>query len=276
MADSVYDGQLLDISEKYNELCRDLLKARFDYNYIDDDTILKGNISDGRLECGRTSYSVIVMAYANIIDPDVLDKLIEFEKAGGCLIWVDMLPESSTVLGKSDDVRAKAAGFKNSIVKVYSEGGSFSELTGKLSGILKYSYSVSGDEAVLTSPYTRDGKQIIVAVNTLAAKKTLRVTFDDDPQAEYDIYDLYSGEISTGSGSQNMIIDGYRAVIIVKDGASEPVVDPDPDNGNKAQNDGKKFPTVPVIIAGSAAVLAAAGVTGAVIAKKKRSEGSKE
>ena len=61
------------------------------------------------------------------MDPAVLAKLGEFENAGGRLIWVDGVPEYSTVFGMNDAVRKAAEKYKNGIVPVYKTG-SFDKL----------------------------------------------------------------------------------------------------------------------------------------------------
>lgn len=268
-ADTVYDGDVLTVSEGYNEICRDMLKNGFDYNYIDDESILNGTVKDGKLECGRTSYSVIVMAYANAMDPAVADKLTEFENAGGRLIWVDTLPEYSTVKGKTAELLSKTDKYRSGIVSVRGEGGSIDNLLTALSASLSYGYSISADSNVLTSPYARDGRQLIVAVNSGSSDKRVKLTFEDG--GGFDVYDLYSGAVSEGKSGDEIIINGYRAVVLVHEGTSEPVAQP---TEKPAENTSGGFPAVPVI-AGAAAAAAGGVALAVAISKKKRSGGKK-
>ncbi len=270
LADTVYDGAVAELSDRYNMLCRGLLKAGYDYNYIDDEAISNGKIVGGALECGRTSYSVIVMAYASAIDPAVLDKLVEFENAGGRLVWVEELPSASTVIGRTDYVKSRVSKYEKDVIKVYPEGGDFGKLTEKLSQILKYGYTVSGDEAVLTSPYERDGKQLIVAVNTSSAKKTVKLDFEDG--RGFDVYDLYSGEIRTVSGGEELVLEPYGAFVAVKEGESGPVVEPTEKASSK--NGNNSFPVIPVI-AVAAGALAAGGFIAVMNAVNKKRYGGR-
>ena len=265
-ANTVYEGRAADISEKYNELCLELLKARYDYNYIDDESILAGTVSEGKLECGRTSYRVIVMALTRAMDPAVLAKLNEFAATGGKLIWVDGLPSISTVMGKTAELEALTAQHRNSIVNVFENGGSFANLKAALDSTLSYGFSIGGDAEVLTSTYVRDGRQIIVAVNSSSVKKQIRVSFGGD--AGFDVYDLYSGQITEQNDGDAVTVNGYRAVVLVSDRAQEPEVS-EATRGPGTIKGGKPFPAVFAAVAGGIAVLAGAGAAVYAVRKKK-------
>ena len=268
-ADTVYEGEVTDISENFNELCLNMLKAGYDYNYIDDESILKGTVTDGKLECGRTSYSVIVLAWTEAMDPAVLDKLAQFESAGGRLIWVDGVPEYSTVLGRNDEVRKAAEKYKSGIVRVCSAGGSFDELKTALAGAINNGFDIDAGGSILTSPYMRDGRQLIVAVNPTPTRKTLTVSFGG---GTYDVYDLFSGGIVTVSDGQELALEGYRGAVLVREGAKEPEPLPTAEPKNRDTRRPASFPTVPVLIgAGIVAAGAAAAIT-AVSVKKKKSK----
>ena len=267
-ANTTYEGRPAELSEQYNRLCLEMLKAGCDYNYIDDESILSGTISDGKLNCGRTSYSVIVMALARAMDPAVLDKLNEFSAAGGRLIWVDALPEISTVLGKSSELVQKTDSYKNSIVSVFSEGGSFENLKSVLSGLTGSGCTISGGDGILTTAYERDGRRIVVAVNPTPVKKQFAVSFGNG--GTFDAYDLYSGEISGYSDNDSIILDGYRALVLVCEGAEEPAF-AEPTDTPQNGKDGGKFPVLPVALGLGALVLtgAGAGIFACVRKKKK-------
>ena len=88
-----FDWVIPHVYHLYLGPARKFLRAGYDYNYIDDESILNCSMEGGRLICGRTAYSVIVMAWTEAVDPAVLAKLGEFENAGGRLIWVGGVPE---------------------------------------------------------------------------------------------------------------------------------------------------------------------------------------
>ena len=267
-ADTLYEGEVTEISEKYNELCLGMLKAGYDYNYIDDESLLKGTLADGRLECGRTSYSVIVLYRTEAMDPAVLDKLAQFEHAGGRLIWVDGVPEYSTVPGSSDAVRKAAEKYKSGIVRVFTDGGAIENLTAALGGAIGYGFDVDNG-GILVSPYTRDGRQLIVAVNPTASRKSMKVSFGEGET--FDVYDLFSGGITTVTGGQELVIEGYRGAVLVHEGAQEPEPLTTGTPG-KADNDRTgRFPTVPVMI-GAGVLALGAGVTAAVLSAKKKAK----
>ncbi|MBR0159077.1 MAG: hypothetical protein IJM24_08355 [Clostridia bacterium] len=269
-ADTVYEGEVTDISEKYNELCLNMLLAGYDYNYIDDESILNGSMEGGRLICGRTAYSVIVMAWTEAMDPAVLVKLGEFENAGGRLIWVDGVPEYSTVFGMNDAVRKAAEKYKNGIVPVYKTG-SFDKLAEALKGSVSCGFNVDAASGLLISPYSRDGRQLVVAVNPTPSRKNLKVSFGGD--GTYDVYDLYTGEVTEAEADRELLLDGYRGIVLVREGAEDPEPLSSDDPGSESRNGSGNFPLIPVLA--GAGVLAVGAAAAAVIVKTGKNKKNK-
>jgi hypothetical protein len=271
-ADTVYEGKIADISEKYNRICYEMLKERYDYNYVDDEAVLSGTINGGKLECGRTSYSVIVMPMVRAIDPSVLDKLLEFRNAGGKLIWVDSMPEISTVAGKSKEIINKLSAAGDPVIYVYENNGSVDALMAALDSSISYGYTVSGDETIFTSPYVRDGRQLIVAVNSSSADKM--IGFSMEGPDKYDVYDLYTGKITEKKSGDNFVLGGYKAVVIAMEGAKEPVVSDTTPEPAKRNDNGSRFPVIPVAAAAGAVIAGGIAVAAVTMARKKKSGGN--
>ena len=266
-ADSVYEGGLSDISERYNELCAGLLKAGYDYNYVDDEAIAGGKLADGKMICGDASYSVIIVALSRAMDPAVCAKLAEFERAGGMLIWVDEIPSISSVLGKTEELKAAVAPYAGKEIRVFSEGGSFDELKNVLDRAVVNNYALSFTDGVLVSPYKRDGKQLICAVNSTPTAKLVNISFGDGEK--FDVYDICSGTITSCEGAQKIALNGYESVVIVYEKAVEPQINPAV-TGEPSQISGGGFPVVPVAAGISTAAVAAGAVIAAVLIRKRR------
>ena len=223
-ADTLYEGDAAAISEGFNELCLGLLTAGYDYNYVDDSAILSGTVSDGALRCGSASYRVIVMAYAEAMDPAVMDKLEAFRKAGGAVLWVDSLPAYAAVTGADAALAEKAQTFSDQIVRT-GNGRENENLTASLAGVIRYGYRIRTGEGILYSPYERDGKQLIVAVNTTPKKKTF--TADFGAGQSFCVYDPSDGGIVSRIGNRLLTLDGYHAVVLVCDHAAAPEINKD-------------------------------------------------
>ena len=76
-----------------------MLYKGWDFDFLDARAVLDAQVADGALKFLKGQYKAIIMPSMKVIPADVLSKLQEFERQGGLLIWVGILPD----LGGSED-----------------------------------------------------------------------------------------------------------------------------------------------------------------------------
>ncbi|WP_455432676.1 hypothetical protein [Streptosporangium soli] len=80
-----------------------------DADVIDDDSVHRASVEDGRLTVATESYQVVVLPAATVLDEDTAARLDEFVEGGGLLIAVEALPESARLRARFDSGQARFA-----------------------------------------------------------------------------------------------------------------------------------------------------------------------
>lgn len=71
---------------------KEIYEEQLDFTVADNEFILEAEIKDGTLTNGHVSFKSICMPGIEVMPLEVLKKLIEFEKAGGTVIWISTIP----------------------------------------------------------------------------------------------------------------------------------------------------------------------------------------
>ena len=281
-ADSVYSGERAALSESFNRLCLNLLTAGYDYNYIDDDTVLNAELEGGRLVTGDTFYDAIIMPYVDFLSFDVLEKLDRFEKAGGTVIYAGRIPRHTQDTSRLADFQAITEKYSARLVR-------FSDTD--ISGILDILASSldtrlslgEKDGAILVSPYKIGNKQLLVALNISDKTKTFTPKFFGD-SPETVVYNVETGAVRTVGNGDPLLIAAREPVVLLyetdetensgatpEDRPAEKTPLP-PDSGTGEKKDSPKTRRTALIacIAGCAAVLAAAVTAAILLIREKR------
>ncbi|MGH9405217.1 MAG: glycosyl hydrolase [Terriglobia bacterium] len=78
------------------ELFTSLRQAGYDFDLINDDALARiASVQDGKLKAGTGEYSVVIVPGAEFMPPESLDRLAEFARSGGYLIFTERLPQSA-------------------------------------------------------------------------------------------------------------------------------------------------------------------------------------
>lgn len=86
----------------YMRLSRTIYDAGIDNDIIDDDSILSGEIKDGRLFAGGNGYHTLVFGPEMTIRKAVLEKACDLAESGGTVLLFRNLPTASTEAGRED------------------------------------------------------------------------------------------------------------------------------------------------------------------------------
>jgi hypothetical protein len=113
---------------------------------------------------------------------------------------------------------------------------------------------------------------LIVAVNSSSADKM--IGFSMEGPDKYDVYDLYTGKITEKKSGDNFVLGGYKAVVIAMEGAKEPVVSDTTPEPAKRNDNGSRFPVIPVAAAAGAVIAGGIAVAAVTMARKKKSGGN--
>lgn len=84
-----------DIARSFEDLCKDLTEANWDYDLADETLMARmAQVKDGKLEIGMGRYSVLVLPDEAVLAPPTLALLEDFLGAGGHVIYLGSPPET--------------------------------------------------------------------------------------------------------------------------------------------------------------------------------------
>lgn len=226
-ADSVHSSaygkntEAVKLNSDYADLCKQLLTSQVLYTVIDDESICKAEISnDGRLVIGNGAYRVMILAYADYISAEAAEKLADFCKAGGTVIFVNDAP-SKSLDGKGDD-RVAAAMASMSEQPSYKRNR-IPKMCVDIAEMCNNIMTINGCKGVAKSEmlygdFADDGHDLSYFANSAATNATLSVTFRDGYSGAYTVYYPYSGNIESGEGNElTLNVPAYQAVIVMRE-----------------------------------------------------------
>jgi hypothetical protein len=95
-----------DVQER---VIRSLYRHGCDFSWLDGEAVLRAEIRDGRLVVGAHAYTSLIMPRVELLPLPVLQKLQQFEKSGGKVLWVDILPRLGDKSEEHAQVQAAVA-----------------------------------------------------------------------------------------------------------------------------------------------------------------------
>jgi glycosyl hydrolase family 106( putative alpha-L-rhamnosidase)/glycosyl hydrolase family 2/alpha-L-rhamnosidase-like protein len=101
LADVTHDKAEIDYN-LYMRLSQTLYEAEIENDIVDDNSILNGEIMDGKLWMGGNGYRALVFGPEKTMRLSVLEKVHEFAKNGGTVLFFEKLPAASTEFGRDD------------------------------------------------------------------------------------------------------------------------------------------------------------------------------
>ena len=194
------------INRLMQDTCCDILRFGYDFTVLDAQSVASSDISNGKMNTGLGSYSVIIMPNVSVISCDALQKLCDFELSGGRIIWLGCKPSMCDNIKETDRFNALLSKFKSGVF----EG----KLKNKLSEYCSIPLNAMIKTGVFISEYKRsdDGKTVVYLANYSNTAKAVPL---GGGYGDYLIYDPYDCTVTEASGQNTVTVEKYRAVLIV-------------------------------------------------------------
>ncbi len=223
-ADSVHssehgkgDTNASEINTNYERLCLMLLQNQLMFTVLDDESICQAQITEGgKMVIGLGSHSTIVLPYTEYISVEALQKLAEFENAGGTVIFykspithglkIDQEDEIAEILSTLDKTSAN------------SQAALVRKIKTVLSTSLKVQVSVGAGKNLLMGDFTSETRDVSFLVNTNDTDMTVQWSYTDGYTGTATIYYPGSGHIETidlSQGNASVVIPAYQGILIV-------------------------------------------------------------
>lgn len=188
-----------------SECALELYKNSLDYTVVDNIFLKEARVENGTLTNGFATFKAICMPGCEAVPYDVMEKLLEFERDGGTLIFVGRIPTLCDVYEKTEDFRAMLGGRRAYSIE---EGARI------IADSCKYPLTVEGgNEDVWLGKYILDGAQTFWILNQNA--EDIAVTVSHESTSGFDLYDPTTGEMTELNNNSNVIIAPRSAVLVV-------------------------------------------------------------
>ena len=94
-----------DVDEDWREVSRELLEARRDFDYLDEEALQSAKVSAGKIRIGGNAYSVLVLPHVTTLSYASLKQIAAFAKSGGTVISYATPPLTREDAGPADEYR---------------------------------------------------------------------------------------------------------------------------------------------------------------------------
>ncbi len=207
-----------EINTNYETICLKLLQNQLLFTVIDDESIRQAQITaDGKMIIGLGSYSTIVLPYTEYISVEALQKLADFENAGGTVIFYKSNIAHGLELDQEDEIAEilstigkTTANSQMALVRKIKE-----TVTTSLTATVKTGVSTN----LLMGDFTSETHNVSFLVNTGASDMTVQWSYTDGYTGSATIYYPGSGNIETVELSKGgeVIIPAYQGILIVRE-----------------------------------------------------------
>lgn len=183
-----------------------LLNGDIEYMIVHPDGVEEAKIKDGKMTIGRGSYHTLVIPQMDMLPLAVAEKLVDFQKSGGKVLWADKVPSLSEHT-KNDQHFKKAL------------SGATVTPTNKIASSIPRSYSTDFSLSFSPDPKTlavgrfhSKGKEVYLLVNRQQKDISAKIT----GKGKVSVLDPSTGKIRSVSLPAELPMKAVRALMIVE------------------------------------------------------------
>jgi len=190
-----------------DEVVRSLFLHGIDYTWLHGDSLEKAKVEKGWLVAANGRYRTLVMPEVEVLPLTVAQKIEEFEKGGGKVIWVKSLPQMGDSSEEHEKVRAMFAK-----KKILSPG----RVAEAIGSELPPGFTLQAGSEVLAARFCRDDRRITYLVNYRAEKISVSLTSSSGSDGVFDVYDPMNGKITAQKVPASLTMGPYAGILLVE------------------------------------------------------------
>lgn len=191
-----------------DEVARSLILNGVDFNWLHGDWIRDARVEDGAMIAAGGRYTTIVMPQVELLPLDVAQKLQEFEKGGGRVIWVGSLPALGDAPEEHDEVRAMFDG---------RETVRASHVAAAVGPVVPPGFELRTGETPLIARFVQDGRRINFLVNYREKPMTVPLESARKDGLTLRIYNPLDGTIATLRTPATVTIGPLSSLLVVEE-----------------------------------------------------------
>jgi hypothetical protein len=191
-------------------VARQLYHNGVDFSWLDADAVLRAEIREGRLVIGAHAYTSIIMPRVELLPLAVLQKLQQFEAAGGRVLWVDRLPSLGDTPDEHAQVRAAVAASR--II-------SPEHVVANLGPAFPDDFRLRLDEkpeGLFITRWLQQGRRVNFVVNSAYKPLTATLRLEDQPGGTLWVYDPADGSIARREATGAITLEPNSSVFLIE------------------------------------------------------------
>jgi hypothetical protein len=169
-----------------SSICLKISQKQMDYLVVDNEFIREARIENGALCNDNVSFRAVVLPAVEVMPLDVAQKLREFEKNGGSIMWLNCTPSVADKDADTSALRDLMTG-----VKTVSMNKTLEELEELCGPKLRVKKSTS---TLYIGSYILDDAPMYWLYNNNGIDKELKISYEG--ALAFDIYDAVTGEVT--------------------------------------------------------------------------------
>ncbi len=190
-ADNLYEQKDLTLG---NDIAHKLWDSQLDFLRIDDTFIHEAEIKNGALTNGYASFTQIIIPHAEVMSLKSLQKLYEFQQAGGKVYFANGVPYLADRFEDMDALKELASQFTPTLC---DSSISVDEMISEIKKYDNFNLTVKtkrSSSAVCLSKYTLNGEETYWIYNESMIDNKFKLVYDGEIKG-FEIYDPLTGEI---------------------------------------------------------------------------------
>jgi len=198
-----FSNRLHNIQNTMRQTALELHEKQLDYNIIDAQWLSEAVIEGNCLKAGKLSFKVVIMPCTMAISLDILKKLLDFEKAGGTLLWIGEKPEMGTAQEQHQSVQVLA---KDITLCTNAAEAAKNVINDALKA------TSTEQETLWISKYIKDGEPLYYILNTSVNRNC--ITLNYDAPAILQVINNLDGSVTRMENKAQITLEPYSSILV--------------------------------------------------------------
>jgi hypothetical protein len=215
---STWDMQLWPKSWKHlaglinvsDSIAKSLVDHGYNFSWLNGKAIESATIRNGRLVVGPHEYTELIMPAVEVLPLAVANKLAEWQKAGGKVLWVNSRPRLGSAPGEHEAVREAFASAATMAP---------ADVVGRLGPAAPDGFRLRVDKAgddIFIGRFMRDGRRLNFVINNSAAKASLPFSLEGAGANMVQVFNPADGSITERQLPATLEIEPSSSLFVVE------------------------------------------------------------
>jgi hypothetical protein len=200
--------RMQEMREGYDAIAKSLVTTGIDFNWLHGDWIRDAKVEDGWLVAANGRYRTLIMPQVEVLPLDVAEKIAEFQKAGGKVLWASSLPQMGDAADEHEKVRGLFAG-----QQILRPG----DVAAAVGRVVPPGFELRADQAPMIARFVRDGRRINYLVNYRPQPMTVPLESAGDARLSVHVYNPLDGSITPQQTPATVTIPPQSSLIVTED-----------------------------------------------------------